>query len=139
MKDDSHVDSGFDMTPMIDVVMLLIIFFLVTSQFSQSIRTPLELPRQDGQQLTDQDNSGDVVVDLLANGTIRLEGEEIAMDSFIAMIKAEIVHGDSNLEVLIRPDRSGPALHLNRLCAGLSEIGVRAYRVATTPVDRSGP
>ncbi|NEQ50166.1 MAG: biopolymer transporter ExbD, partial [Leptolyngbya sp. SIO3F4] len=60
------------MTPMIDVVMLLIIFFLVTYQFSQSIRTPLELPRQEGQKLENQDNSGDIVVDLLANGSIRL-------------------------------------------------------------------
>ena len=135
MKDESHVDSGFDMTPMIDVVMLLIIFFLVTSQFSQSIRTPLELPRQEGQKLEDQDNSGDIVVDLLANGSIRLEGEELSMDSFIAMVSTELLHGDPNMEVLIRPDRAGPALHLNKLCALLSEAGVRAYRIATTPAD----
>lgn len=139
MRDDSHVDSGFDMTPMIDVVMLLIIFFLVTSQFSQSIRTPLELPRQDGQQLEDQDNSGDIVVDLLADGSIRLEGEELSMDAFLAMVKAELLHGDPSMEVLIRPDRSGRALHLNQLCSKLSQTGVRAYRIATTPVDRGTP
>lgn len=138
MRERGHVDDGFDMTPMIDVVMLLIIFFLVTSQFSQSIRTPLELPQQDGQQLEEADNSGDIVVDLMANGSIRLEGESLSLDAFIAMVTAELLHGDPNTEVLIRPERSGPALHLNKLCAELSNAGVRAYRIATTPARRGG-
>lgn len=136
MRDESHVDDGFDMTPMIDVVMLLIIFFLVTSQFSQSIRTPLELPRQDGQQIEDANNPGDIVVDLLADGSVRLEGETVSMDVFISGVRAEVLHGTPDLEVLIRPDRSGPAAHLNRLCKQLSEAGVRAYRIATTPIER---
>jgi biopolymer transport protein ExbD len=138
MRNNGHVDDGFDMTPMIDVVMLLIIFFLVTSQFSQAIRTPLELPQQDGQQIDDADNSGDIVVDLLANGSIRLESETLSMDAFIAMVTSELLHSDPNTEVLIRPERSGPALHLNKLCAELSNAGVRAYRIATTPGNRGG-
>ena len=138
MRDAGHVDEGFDMTPMIDVVMLLIIFFLVTSQFSQSIRTPLELPQQDGQQAEGKDNPGDIIVDLLANGTIALEGETISMDVFIAMVASELLHSNPNTEILIRPERFGPAIHLNRLCSGLSKAGVRAYRIATTPVDRDG-
>ncbi|MFI4872784.1 MAG: ExbD/TolR family protein [Phycisphaerales bacterium JB058] len=134
MKREGHVEDGFDMTPMIDVVMLLIIFFLVTSQFSQSIRTQLELPKQQGQE-TEVDTSGDIVVDLLADGSIRLEGESISMDSFIAMVSAELLHGNAETQVLIRPERTGQALHLNRLCARLSQAGVRAYRIATNPVD----
>lgn len=134
MRREGHAEDGFDMTPMIDVVMLLIIFFLVTSQFSQSIRTQLELPKQPGQE-TEIDTSGDIVVDLLADGTIRLEGESITLDSFIAMVNVELLHGNADTQVLIRPERTGQAMHLNRLCARLSQAGVRAYRIATDPVD----
>lgn len=134
MRREGHVEDGFDMTPMIDVVMLLIIFFLVTSQFSQSIRTQLELPKQPGQE-TEIDTSGDIVVDLLADGTIRLEGESITLDSFIAMVNVELLHGNADTQVLIRPERTGQAMHLNRLCARLSQAGVRAYRIATNPAD----
>ncbi len=134
MKREGHAEDGFDMTPMIDVVMLLIIFFLVTSQFSQSIRTQIDLPKQQGEQ-TDADTSGDIVVDLLADGSIRLEGEAISLDSFIAMVGAEILHGNAQTEVLIRPERNGPAMHLNKLCRRLSSAGVRAYRIATTPIE----
>lgn len=135
MKRESHAEAGFDMTPMIDVVMLLIIFFLVTSQFSQSIRSPLDLPKQPGQ-TEEEDTSGDIVVDLLADGSLRLEGETISTDSFVAMVTAEILHGSPETHVLIRPDRTGQAIHLNRLCRRLSESGVRAYRIATSPVER---
>lgn len=138
MRDRGHVDDGFDMTPMIDVVMLLIIFFLVTSQFSQSIRTQIDLPRQDGQELETADESGDIIVDLMTNGSIRVESETLSMDEFTAKVSAEILHGDPNTEVLIRPERSGPALHLNELCSRLSAAGVRAYRIATTPSERGG-
>ncbi|PHQ82503.1 MAG: hypothetical protein COB69_01815 [Phycisphaera sp.] len=138
MNDVGHAHEGFDMTPMIDVVMLLIIFFLVTSQFSQMIRTPLDLPQQDGQQAEGADNSGDIIVDLLANGSITLEGETISMDAFMAIVASELLHNDPNTEVLIRPERSGPAIHLNTLVSRLSKAGVRAYRIATTPVDRGG-
>ena len=134
MRKSGHAEEGFDMTPMIDVVMLLIIFFLVTSQFSQSIRTQLDLPKQPGQE-TELDTSGDIVVDLLANGSIRLEGETITLDSFIAMVGAELLHGNAETQVLIRPERTGPAVHLNTLCRRLSEAGVRAYRIATNPAE----
>ncbi len=134
MRREGHAEDGFDMTPMIDVVMLLIIFFLVTSQFSQSIRTQIDLPKQLGQQI-DADTSGDIVVDLLADGSIRLEGEMISMDAFIAMVGAELLHGNAQTQVLIRPERNGPALHLNKLCKRLSSAGVRAYRIATAPLD----
>ena len=138
MRWSTHTDTGFDMTPMIDVVMLLIIFFLVTSQFSQSIRTPLELPHQQGQQ-DDQPHPGDIVVDLMADGSIRLEGESLSMDAFLAMVSVELLHGNPDTEVLIRPDRAGLAVHLNQLCARLSKAGVRAYRIATTPGRRATP
>ena len=47
----------------------------------------------------------------------------------------ELLHGNAETQVLIRPERTGQALHLNRLCARLSQAGVRAYRIATNPVD----
>lgn len=136
MRREGHSGETFDMTPMIDVVMLLIIFFLVTSQFSQSIRTRLDLPQQPGQN-AEADTSGDIVVDLLADGSLRLEGETISLDSFIAMVGAELLHGNADTHVLIRPERTGQALHLNRLCRRLADAGVRAYRIATSPTEGS--
>ena len=38
-----------DMTPMIDIVFQLLIFFLVTAQLSQHSRADLELPQEAGE------------------------------------------------------------------------------------------
>jgi biopolymer transport protein ExbD len=41
-------DATFDLTAMIDVVLLLIIFFMLTSQFAATDRAAVELPAQKG-------------------------------------------------------------------------------------------
>lgn len=132
MRREGYAGEWFDLTPMIDVVMLLLIFFLVTSEMSQSIRTQLELPLQPGQEL-EADTSGDIIIDLLSDGSLRLEGENISAEAFVAMVGAELAAGRAETHVLIRAERSGVALHLNKLCGMLSKAGVRAYRIATNP------
>jgi biopolymer transport protein ExbD len=129
---------GFDLTPMIDVVMLLIIFFLVTSQFSRSIRTPIRLPEQAGSDER-RETEGAIVVDLLADGSLRVEGEEVTLDVFAAMVGSEAAGRGKADPVLIRPDRDARAAHLNRLTRRLTEQGVSAYRIATVPPAASVP
>lgn len=122
---------------MIDVVLLLIIFFLVTSQFSRSIRTPIRLPEQPG---TDEhrDTEGAIVVDLLSDGSLRVEGETVTLDVFSAMLGAEATGRGKADPVLIRPDRDAKATHLNRLTRRLTEQGVSAFRIATVPPAGGG-
>ncbi|MFN7440054.1 MAG: ExbD/TolR family protein, partial [Phycisphaerales bacterium] len=39
-------EAGFDLTAMIDIVLLLIIFFTLTSQFVQTLQRPMPLPAE---------------------------------------------------------------------------------------------
>ncbi len=41
-------EATFDLTNMIDVVLLLIIFFMLTAQFAKSNQREMDLPRQAG-------------------------------------------------------------------------------------------
>ena len=45
---------NIDMTPMIDIVFQLLIFFLVTSQMAEQTRTELDLPREKGEESVEQ-------------------------------------------------------------------------------------
>lgn len=118
---------------MIDVVLLLIIFFLVTAQFSRSIRVPIELPEQPGSDRREVDESGALIVDLLADGSLRLEGEVVTIEVFRSMMTSAVRSSDRAIEVLIRPDRSARAAELNRLASLMADAGVGSYRIATTP------
>lgn len=120
---------------MIDVVLLLIIFFLVSAQISQAIRQPLDLPNQPGMDSEASPDTSALVVDLLRDGQLRVDGENVEYDTFIAMVRAE---GDSAAAVLIRPEHDARAEHLNRLTRLLAEEGTGAYRIATDPSGRGG-
>ena len=123
---------GVDLTPMIDVVFQLIIFFMYTAQFSQVSRSPIDLPEQPGQRDTLAPTA--LVVDLSAEGAFLVEQEALTLDQLMQRIEAEIRRGDAGaggVELLVRADQNSPALHINQLAERLAEAGVRSWKLGT--------
>lgn len=120
---------------MIDVVLLLIIFFLVSAQISRSIRQPLDLPDQPGASEEAASDESVLVVDLLRGGVLRVDNEVVDFETFGAMLEAE---SGAERVVLVRAEQDTLARHLNRLTRLLTEKGTVTYRIATDPSGRSG-
>jgi biopolymer transport protein ExbD len=113
---------------MVDVVLLLIIFFTLTAQFANTLKTPLELPTEKGAGKADTSEKA-VVIDLTANGELRLDARPIDMMEFLQRMNHDIKNGD--VELTVRADRTCHAQHLNALAAGLTQIGLRNWKLAT--------
>jgi biopolymer transport protein ExbD len=126
-------EASFDLTPMIDVVLLLIIFFMMTSQFSRTEQASLNLPAQRGDGSAAVSEHA-VVLDLHPDGRVSVRGETQDIDSLMIRIgsdaKANGVPTEA-LDIVIRADRDAPASALSRVCAGLSRLGTRTIRLAT--------
>ena len=105
-----------DMTPMIDIVFQLLIFFLTTAQLAQFSRAEMDLPEEAGEQVETAEEAG-IIVNVLA--------EELVIDH----------RGDdlARLRPLVRADRNAPAARLNRVLEMLQAAGVPAVRIATAP------
>ncbi len=132
---------AFDMTPMIDVVLQLIIFFMFTSQFGQVTRSDVELPREAGEEEPETERPT-LVIDLSAAGVLLVEARPMTVErvSRLVSIEVERVGGRAELvDVLIRADRRAPAARLNELATRLSELGVRRWRLGTSSVEGNGP
>jgi biopolymer transport protein ExbD len=75
-------DVSFDLTPMIDVVLLLIIFFMFTTHFTRLQLSPMDLPRQPGEEAASAATAGagpeSLVIDIDRSGTLRVAGENVA-------------------------------------------------------------
>jgi biopolymer transport protein ExbD len=63
-------EAGFDLTAMIDITLLLLTFFVMGSQFQQSMRAEMELPNQAGE-APRAESTRAMLVDLLKDGTLR--------------------------------------------------------------------
>jgi biopolymer transport protein ExbD len=98
-----------NMTPMIDVVFLLIIFFLVSSHLAkQDQRTPLDLPQAvSGQAERDQRPVVTIMV-LAEEGGLQLGGRLVAEESLTERIREQVLAAGEPLQVRIRADRQVP-------------------------------
>ena len=127
-----HPEGGFDLTPMIDVVLLLIIFFMLTSQFARTSHRAVDLPREKGEpKAPPAPNS--VVVELDASGNLSVEGRYASMREVVDDVKKTVdrAGGADALEVVVRADRSCAAAHLNKLALALAGAGVQRWKLAT--------
>lgn len=67
---------GMNLTPLIDVIFILLIFFMIATQFKQN-SLPLDLPRSSGEK---REDSNAVVLAISGDGEISLRGEIVTRE-----------------------------------------------------------
>lgn len=84
LKRRSKVASEFNMSSLTDIIFLLLIFFMLTSNLVQI--QPFELPRSDSQTVA----TTTVVVSLEANGRMTVNNEETSKNGVESLLTAAI-------------------------------------------------
>ncbi len=124
---------GLNMTPMIDVVFLLIIFFLLSSHLAQQeVQLELDLPDAASGQTPPEKEGRRVVINVLpeprAGRQVMVGGRLVGGDELAQMIAYESRRaGDetpSRLEVRIRCDRQVPYRVVEPLMVACARSGV---------------
>ena len=124
-----------NMTPMIDVVFLLIIFFLVSSHLArQESQLPLPLPTADsGEEVVE--NRDRVVVNLLGDGSMQLSGRAVDADELGRRLANEVASGKTDLEVRIRSDRNVAFRFVQPILLAISQARVNNVTFAVNKRD----
>lgn len=117
------------MTPMIDVVLQIIIFFMFTSRFGEMARSEIELPRQPGERAEAPDEPV-LILDLTASGQLLIAGAPVSLDRAVATAKAR-AGASGSPSILVRCDRSADSAQLNRVCRALSGVGIERIALGT--------
>lgn len=125
---------GFNMTPMIDVVFLLIIFFLVSSHLSrQESQMDLELPlAKSGQDDVDLETPR-LTINVNSDGSLWLAGRPIARELLQQKLAEARAREGENIEVRIRGSRSAPYATVEPVMlactgAGIFKVSYAVYR-----------
>ena len=123
---------GVDMTPMIDIVFQLLIFFLVTAQMAPQTRAQLDLPKEQGEAEKEQELAG-LTINVLADGKVVVNEETVSLEALDRMVDEAIrvAGGPDRLKPLIRADRNADSARLNEVFNRLSGRGLSAIRLAT--------
>lgn len=131
---------AMEITSLVDVVFLLIIFFLTTSSLADAARAPVDLPQEEGEAEVGSISPG-LIVNIDASGSFIVDGEAVAFERVVDMLAREVEEaGDpSAVDLLVRADKAAPLVHLNDLAKALVERGVTRWRLGTQTPQAGAP
>ena len=122
---------AFNITPLIDVVFLLIIFFLVASHFIRHKHVErIELPLA-SEAREDEDSPNRLVVTIVASGEISIATTTITPEEFEQRLQVLIAkQGVAATELRIRADRSVRYSNVEPMLITAAKNGVTKVRFA---------
>ncbi len=121
----------FNVTPLIDIVFLLIIFFLVASHFVRSDNAePVDLPEAT-QQETDDPQALPFVVTIPADREMRVRGRSVDSAELDHMLEVAQREQGNRLEVHVRVDKTVPFRFVEPIMIACAKFGV-TFKYAVT-------
>ena len=120
--------ARINMTPMIDIVFLLIIFFMTVSQVSEISRERLELPQQNG---SDDQKPAVLTINIDQDGSLIVGGHMYELPDVISLVGDQLVRlGDdpNRLTVVVRADKRVPSGSVNKTVNALARLRVTKVR-----------
>jgi len=123
------VMSEINVTPMVDVMLVLLIIFMVSAPLL-TVGVPLDLPQTQAKSL-EQDREP-LTVSVNLQGQVFLQNSEIPIDELVAKLKAITeARGGFDERIFVRGDRKVDYGTVMRVMGRLSQAGFRRVALVT--------
>lgn len=135
IQPDNQEEPEINLTPLIDVVFLLLIFFMVSTTFEHQSRIQIELPEATAQPNKPEDESLEILID--AQGRYFL-GDQQVVNTELKTLKGAIrkaVGEREGMPVIIRADARTPHQAVVRALDATSQLGLVHISLATSRID----
>ena len=129
-------ERDINLVPLIDVILVLIIFFVVTTTFDARSMLKLELPQATGEPATSDTRA--LVVLVNADGRYFVQDREVLRTDIDALrqVIAEVAGDDRERPVLLRADARTPHQAVVTALDALGQLGFSRVSIATAPGQR---
>ena len=135
MQPDNPEEPDINLTPLIDVVFLLLIFFMVSTTFEHQSRIQIELPEATAEASKPDDESLEILID--AQGRYFL-GEQQVVNTELKTLKGAIrkaLGERDSMPVMIRADARTPHQAVVRALDATSQLGLVNISLATSKIE----
>lgn len=138
LRPDRPQNPEINLTPLIDVVFLLLIFFMVSTTFKEDARIKVQLPEAEGQEIsTEEPRSLEILID--SAGTFYVN-DRLVIDRTPSTLKKAIAGAagdDREIPVIIRADAKTPHQAVMTAMDAASQLGLLRFAFAATRPDES--
>ena len=119
-----------NMTPMIDIVFLLLIFFMTVTQASRIKEEQLELPQQEGSR--DKEISS-LTINIRQDGQLVMLGRVLQPDRVLTLVNEELARVDNDprrINIELRVDQRGESRAANQVAKSLEQLNIKRVSFA---------
>ena len=131
MNEDDGDGAGIDLSPLIDCVFILLIFFIVTTTFVEETGIEVDKPQAASSVRLEKTS---ILIALTANGAVVYGGREIGMSGVQPLVRRMLQKED--VPVIVQADAAAPAGLLVRVIDEAKLAGAQKVSVATSRAAR---
>jgi len=127
-----------NLTPLIDVVFILLIFFMVSTTFQKESQVKIELPQATGEPVEDYKELLEIVID--ADGHYFIDQQQVVNTELDTLKRAiqKYLGKQTDLPVVIRADRRTPYESVVRAMDATAQLGLVKMSLATSQPESGG-
>lgn len=134
-RQDDAIISGINVTPLVDITLVLLIIFIVTAKLIVAPALPLDLPR------ASQAQAQQVVfsVSIPANEALSVNGETVTDDRQLMRLAKDALVREAALRAVIAADGAVPHRRVIHVLDLLQSAGVQRVAFGALPAEPVDP
>ncbi|WP_049629830.1 biopolymer transporter ExbD [Cellvibrio sp. pealriver] len=124
-------DQGINLTPLIDVVFLLLIFFMVSTTFTKETHLSVDLPEAVGEQSSELPEQIEILIS--AEGSYSINGKAL-VNSKVATLKSALEktsEGNNKVPLVITADAKTPHQAVVQAMDAAGQLGFAHLSITT--------
>ena len=130
-------DLSINLTPLIDVVFLLLIFFMVSTTFTKETHLTIDLPESSGEVLQEQPKQVEITIG--KKGEFAVNGQSLVNSQMDTIKRAlgKASKGNSSLPLIITADANTPYQSVVAAMDAAGQLGFANLRMTTQKPSES--
>ena len=131
LKPDHRDEIDLNLTPLIDVVFLLLIFFMVSTTFEQQSKLKVDLPEASSQAVKQEANK--IVIGIDAKGHFFINDRQLVNTQFktLKMALMKTVGDKKDVPIVLKADAKTPHQSVVMAMDAAAQLGMTRLSIAT--------
>lgn len=127
MKSRLEIKNGIELAPMVDIVFLLVTYFLINATLARNPAIKIELPKS---QTAQSELQRHIVIQVSASGALFINGESTDLPSLPAKLD-QLVKDKENDQVIIKGDKEADYQSIVSVMDSVHQSGISHFNLAT--------
>ncbi len=131
LKPDRKDDIDLNLTPLIDVVFLLLIFFMVSTTFEKTSKLKIDLPEASNK--AQQQENLKIVIGIDVKGNYYVNDRQLVNTQLktLKMALTKVADGNTDIPVVLRADAKTPHQAVVTAMDAASQLGLTRLSIST--------